>query len=228
MSAIDEDDDVSLEALLALARESWMAEVHTALPARVVSYDGTTQLADVRPLVRRAVPRVDGGTLLEELPIVRAVPVLWPGGGGFFVHLPLTAGDDVLLVIAEADPSRYQATGEASDPVDHRRHHLAHAYAIPVVRPRTRPILSTSESYLSLGLDDGTTIQVGNGVLRLGAAPVSKAARADNVGEHLAAISADLEVIAAAAMSTAANYGTAAKTVLDGSKPIACNIVEVE
>lgn len=230
MTHIDEDDDVSLDELLELAREAHAAELHTGMPARVVSYDASTQRADVRPVVQRTVPRVDGGTHLEDLPVIRSVPVLWPGGGGFAIHCPLAAGDDVYLLIPEQDPQSFLESGTPGAPIDHRRHHLAGAFALPVVRHRGRAIAGTSSTELVMGRDNGTgpAVRISNTAIKVGRNATSKATRADNLDLHLEAISNDLVAIATAAGTTATNYGAAGKLALDGSNPIAATVAEVE
>ena len=202
MTHVDEDDDVSLADLLELARESHAAELHTGMPARVVSYDASAQRADVRPVVQRTVPRVDGGTHLEDLPVIRSVPVIWPGGGGFAIHCPLAAGDDVYLLIPEQDPQAFLESGSPGAPIDHRRHHLAGAFALPVVRHRARAISGAGANELLIGRDGGTgpAVRVGTSTIKIGRNATAKAARADNLDAHLAAISADLDIIAAAAI----------------------------
>lgn len=230
MSEIDADDDVTLTDLLEMARESWHAELHTALPGRVVSYDVDTQRADVRPVVQRTVPRVDGGTALEDLPTIRSVPVLWPGGGGFCFHAPLAAGDDVMLLVPEQDPQQFLETGQASAPLDHRRHHLAGAFALPLIRSRARRIEGASASELVIGHDDGSgpAIRVTASAIKVGRNATAKAVRADNLGTHLAAIADDLDTIATAASVTATSYGSIAKAALDLASPIAATVAEVE
>jgi hypothetical protein len=144
-------DDVSLEDALERLLDAREEELHTALPGRIESYDAAAQVADVTPLIRRAVPRADGGTLAEPMPTIRAVPVVWPRAGDWFLHMPLAPGDTVLLVCCERDLARWRQTGELSDPVDRRAHHLAHAVAIPGVYPRTEPLNDTPIDKLVIG-----------------------------------------------------------------------------
>lgn len=229
---VDLDDVPDAASAADLAFAARMAEVHTILPGRVVSYDSATQRVDVRPMVRRPVPRADGGVLLEELPIVRSVPVVLPGGGGFHVYIPLAAGDHVLLLCGDLDPARFLDTSEPSDPVDHRRHHLAHAFALPVVRPRADAIApDPGPVVMVLGRESGPRVLISETPtprIKAGANATQKAARAGSLDAHLAAISADLVAIAAAAGTVATNYGATGRAGLVLSDPIAATLVEVE
>ena len=107
-------------------------EQFTALPGRVQSYDAATQLADIVPCVRHPVPQPDGTTLCEDLPVIPDVPVLWPRVGAWFFAMTLVPGDTVQLLFNSADIGPWLVgDGSTVNPADLRRHHLAHAVAIP-------------------------------------------------------------------------------------------------
>lgn len=114
------------------AIESRLADVHTAMPGKVKSYDRVTQTADVMPLVNAVAPMADGSDELEELPVIPNVRVLWPRAGGAYLHMPMAAGDYVLLVFNEAAIGHWRAgAGEPAPPGDVSRHSLSYPYAIP-------------------------------------------------------------------------------------------------
>lgn len=158
----DRDDDLRPGDLLDAYREAWAEELHTATPGRVESYTSGAQIADVQPMIRRRLERRDGSPVYETMPIIRAVPIVWPRAGSWFVHMPLAAGDFVLLIMCERDIARWRQTGELSPPLDVRHHHLSHAVAIPGVYPRTGELGggSTPSNALVLGRDGGSTIHV--------------------------------------------------------------------
>lgn len=160
MSGEDVEREWSLEELLAATREADLEELSVAMPGRVESYDAEAQVADVTPLVRRVISRDDGRIVTQQLATVRAVPVCWPRAGSWYLHMPLTAGDSVLLVCCDRDPSRWRSSGLVSDPPDRRTHHLAHAVAIPGVYPRTRELADTPTDELVLGYDGGATVRI--------------------------------------------------------------------
>lgn len=158
----DRDDDPRPGDMLDAYREAWAEELHTAIPGRVESYTAGEQVADVQPMIRRRLERRDGTAVYETMPIIRAVPIVWPRAGSWFVHMPLAAGDFVLLVICERDIARWRQTGDLSPPLDVRHHHLSHAVAIPGVYPRTSELGggSTPSDAFVLGRDGGSTIHV--------------------------------------------------------------------
>jgi hypothetical protein len=152
--------------VLELFEERMLTGIHTALPGRVEQYDPATQRADVQPLIRRRVPKA--GTdrrewVYEDLPLIPSVRVVHPRGGGAFVHLPIAVGDFVLLVFCETGIGHWEAgNGDLSDAGDERRHHLAHAVAIPGFYPASKniPSIDANASELVVGFEGGATVRV--------------------------------------------------------------------
>jgi hypothetical protein len=128
--------------LLQAAAAAQLFELHTSMPGQVVAvHEGADkrQFVDVRPCLRRALEADDASAepfVEEELPILPRVPVGYPQGGGFFVSLPLQAGDFVLLVFSERSIDRWIATASkarqaAVSTGDIGTHSLDGAIAIP-------------------------------------------------------------------------------------------------
>jgi hypothetical protein len=123
----------TLKATIDAGVRHHLANVHTAMPATVVSYDASTGFAKVQPSIKRVY--ADGETV--DLPKIINVPVVFPRAGKAFLHLPVTAGDCVLLVFSEASIDIWKAKGGKVDPQDRRRHALTDAYAIPGGYPKS-------------------------------------------------------------------------------------------
>lgn len=139
--------------ILQTATDRSARHIHTALPGRVVSYDVASQTASVQLVVQ-----VDGETVAP----LGDVPVCWPGGAAGFLHIPLVAGDNVLVVFSEEDYSKWWVTGSVSPPEIQQRHGL-HAIAIPGLNPETTPFPATgghvtlaATNELRLGADDAS------------------------------------------------------------------------
>lgn len=109
------------------------ARIHTSIPGVVVSYDAATQTADVRPAVKSFSRDAKGAITAATQPVIPAVPVAFPEGGGFSITWPLEAGDPVLLVFCERSLDEWRSvTGDDHEPQDPaRRHDLMDAIAIP-------------------------------------------------------------------------------------------------
>ena len=112
--------------------ERYLRELHTALPARVQTYYPDRQEADVVPVVLHPVPQPDGSLRYEEIPPIPCVPVLHPRTKNAFIHLPVAAGDFVLVICTSVHSEFWRAgDGAVQAPGDLRRHHLANAMCIP-------------------------------------------------------------------------------------------------
>ena len=105
--------------------------VNTSIPAEIVKYDYTKQKADVQPLLRK---KYKDGTV-ESLPIITNVPVVFPKGGAFSMHWPLSVGDSMLLVFAQRSLDEWLIDGGEVTPQDPRMMDLSDAIAIPGLMP---------------------------------------------------------------------------------------------
>lgn len=152
--------------------EHALADVHTAMPARVQRYDATTQTADLVPLVRNAVELPDGTIAHEDLPVLPCVPVLWPRTADHFIAFALAPGDMVLVVFCESAIGHWRVgAGGITDPGDLRRHSLSHGVAIPGLFHRgkklanapagsgTNGALQTNDPVLVIG-SDGSGVRI--------------------------------------------------------------------
>lgn len=163
------EDTPDLLDVLAEFERKILDNIHTAMPGRIESYDPATQRADVQPLIRQRVPKADTDErehVYEDLPLIPSVRVLHPRGGGAFVHLPIAAGDTVLLVFCSSGIGHWEAgDGSIQDAGDERRHHPAHAVAIPGMYPAAKNIPSEDArtDELVLGFEGGTAVRLRRG-----------------------------------------------------------------
>lgn len=109
-----------------------LAEVHTCLPGRIVSYNG--RIAVVQPALTKS---LSSGEQLEA-PHIVSVPVCWPcgdsGGGLALISVPLNVGDAVLLHFSERALENW-LSGVDGAPGDPRMFDMSDAFATPVCRP---------------------------------------------------------------------------------------------
>lgn len=105
-----------------------LAELNTAIPARVLGYDPETQQASVQPLLKR---RLKDGRVLSRAPIT-GVPVVFPAAGGGIITFPVEVGDTVLLIFSQRSIDRWvNSDGGEVDPLDNRMHAISDAIALP-------------------------------------------------------------------------------------------------
>lgn len=185
--------------------ETDRTEVHTWLPARVRSYNDGAQTAEIEIGVREVLPSGDDDTpdTVQDFPILVDVPVMHLRGGGYFLHVPLEAGDTGIVMFAETDIGAWRASsdGAPTDPGTGVRHGMAGAIFVPGLHLYGAGLSGGDRGDgITLGREGGPAVKVrtstieagGNAALALGA----------DVKAHLQAIAAALNTIAAAAMST--------------------------
>lgn len=87
-------------------------EVHTAMPAKIVSIDTSSGLATVLPTIKRMT--ADGSTM--DFPQISGVPIVLQQGSGQTVSIaiPVKAGDSCLLIISE-ESLEYWLYGRETD-----------------------------------------------------------------------------------------------------------------
>jgi len=101
--------------------------INTCLPGRVETYDYKTQKATVTPLIKK---KYKDGTV-SPMPIISAVPVIFPRTKTSMIHFPLVQGDGVLLVFSQRSLETWLFKGGESEPGDPRKFDLTDAIAIP-------------------------------------------------------------------------------------------------
>jgi hypothetical protein len=130
--------DPTLRDLLDAHCEAYFAKYHAPILGRVQTYDPATQLADVEPLVILRAEGLD----LTRAPILRGVPVAFPGGAGLSITWPLEPGNPLELIPQDADFGAYWASGVVGRlPTSKRRFSLSDCVAIPVAsRSQVSPL----------------------------------------------------------------------------------------
>jgi len=185
------------QEVLRAAMEYALADVHTALPGRVEAYDPATQKADIKPLLKRLVATEDGDELLEELPVLPQVPIVFPRTTAFHLTFPVEPGDHVLLVFNERSVDNFIAgDGEDTDPDEYRMHDLSDAVAFVGFYPDSKAIAEPSANSLVLGHAEGVSIHVAADKIELGERNAGDAASMDSlVQAELVRIKGELEAI---------------------------------
>ncbi|CDG21074.1 conserved protein of unknown function [Xenorhabdus poinarii G6] len=126
------NSDIASEGSLAgqfmAAFRNLMLNVEDMLPATVVSYDDQTNRAVIKPLVMMATTE---GKTVSRAPLAN-IPVFRFGGGGFFLRVPIRAGDFGWLKANDRDISLiFQRGGQEDQPNTARLHSFSDAMFVP-------------------------------------------------------------------------------------------------
>lgn len=134
-----------------------LSDVHTLLPGRIEEYTAAEGKVAVKPLIQRLSLTEDGEEILEELPIIPDVPVVFPRTQTAFLSLPIKKGDLCAIIFAERSLDNWLASpdGEDTDPDEFRQHDLTDAVCVPGLYPFSKAIVDIDEANLVVGFDEG-------------------------------------------------------------------------
>lgn len=103
-------------------------EMDDMLPAKVISYDDSTNRASVQPMVMQV---ATDGTRISR-PVFPNLPVFRFGGGGFFIRFPIKPGDLGWIKASDRDISLFFQRGcEEDQPNTERIKSFSDAFFIP-------------------------------------------------------------------------------------------------
>ena len=156
--------------------------MRVALPGVVVDFDETAQTASIDLAIQDRIV-LNGKPQYMQIPRLLDVPVVLPRAGGFTLTMPITAGDEVLVVFADMCINAWWASGNASDSkggyigTQHerpRRHDFSDAFAIVGCWNQKRVLSNYSIDAVQLRSDDGNTIiELGNNEVTITAQTVT-------------------------------------------------------
>lgn len=116
-----------------------LLDVRTALPGiiQAINTDGGSLVSvDVQPAIQQLVANPDGtSSTPENLAVIPGVPVVIPSGHstGLSLTIPISIGDDCLIVMADRSIDLWQESGGTQSPVESttpRSHELTDAICI--------------------------------------------------------------------------------------------------
>lgn len=152
----------TLQDMIRGAIEARLANLHTAMPGVVKTYDPKTQTADVQPALKKKY--ADGEVV--NLPLLTKIPVIFPRTAAGYIHLPLEPDDTVLIIFCERSIDSWRMQGGVIDPADYRKHALSDAVCIPGLFARGKEF--EGESTFADFVQADMRVRFGDGFIGLG------------------------------------------------------------
>jgi hypothetical protein len=148
--------------------QGWQADVWTALPGIVQSYDPVAKTCTVQPTIQARVTAADGSKSWVSLPLLLDCPVYFPSGGGYTLTFPITAGDECLVVFSSRCIDAWWQSGGIDIQAATRMHDLSDGFVFAGISstPHVQPNLSTNAVQLRNNAGtvyieiDGTAVKV--------------------------------------------------------------------
>jgi protein gp138 len=147
-------DPANLGSLTGAFREilsKMIQNLDDMLPAKVISYNRTTNLAEVQPLIM--VIKTD--TTIQARATVASIPVLQLGGGNFMLNFNINPGDIGFIKANDRDISLFMQSFTQTPPNTYRKHSFSDAIFIPAPM-HNMTINSEDASNVVLSTLDGT------------------------------------------------------------------------
>ena len=134
------------------------AQMHTAMPGHIVSYNSATMTCSVQVGIQ-GVQRMQDGTRknVSIAPIID-VPVHFPGGGGHTMTFPVKPGDECLIIFSERSIDNWFQHGGTMPPSDFRMHDINDAFALVGTRSQGNTLPNVATDTVQMRSDDGKTL----------------------------------------------------------------------
>jgi hypothetical protein len=171
VSTIEDDNDSTrgpvLSEVIRRHISAAMAEqVRSLIPARVTSYDATTQKVSVKPLINDFHRDEEGALVVEEVPVISGVPVVFLTAGGFTFTVPIDTTTTGALLFSDRSLDRWlSGDGQAAvDPEFYTRSNLADGIFIPGLLTFAAPMSSAPPTDHAMagaiGPDDASHLKI--------------------------------------------------------------------
>lgn len=140
------------------------AQLHTAMPGFIVSYNAQTMTATVQPSIQGIQRMRDGTTKPVTISPIQDVPVHFPGGGGHTLTFPVAANDECLIIFSERNIDAWYQHGGVQAPLDWRMHDITDAFALVGIKSQPNVLGSgggapqASNDTVQLRSNDGQTV----------------------------------------------------------------------
>ncbi|VVE79420.1 Gp138 family membrane-puncturing spike protein [Pandoraea sputorum] len=142
---------------LLLALRGALADVWTALPGIIQSFDPAAMTCTVQPAIQMRARGPDGSVTSIPLPLLVDCPVQFPAGGNCTLTFPVTQGDECLVVFSSRCIDGWWQSSGVQEQAEPRMHDLSDGFVLLGTRSRPRALSGVSTASTQLRSDDGAT-----------------------------------------------------------------------
>lgn len=101
-----------------------LSKVHTNTIGIIESFDPETQTATIQPAIKRVIMTENKETITyntNNYPLLVNVPIVFQGGGDWFITFPVKKGDECIIFSMERSISKWKVNGGIQEPGDLKR-----------------------------------------------------------------------------------------------------------
>lgn len=146
-----------------MAMDGRQAEMWTALPAIVVSFDPAKRTVSVQSALKMQMRDESGTVSWVSMPLMTDCPVFFAGAGGWVLTFPIKQGDEGLLLFGSRCIDAWWQNGGVQQQLEFRMHDLSDGFFLPGIKsvPNVEPSISTTAAQLR-SADGHTYVEVGD------------------------------------------------------------------
>jgi hypothetical protein len=111
--------------------------IRVAMPGIIQSFDADKQTVTVKIAIREHLSFNGKAYEDREIPVLGDVPIYMPRAGNFVLTMPVTIGDECLVIFGDTCIDSWWETGALGNQMDNRRHDLSDGFAI--IGPWSQP-----------------------------------------------------------------------------------------
>ena len=131
-------------------------EMRCAAPAIIKEFDSTKQTVTVQLTTKERI-FIRGIYQYIKIPIIADVPIFMPRAGNFVITMPITIGDECLVVFTDTCiDAWFQTGGEENEQMFQRRHDLSDCFALCGIWNQKQVITDYSPTDLEIRSLDNT------------------------------------------------------------------------
>jgi hypothetical protein len=154
--------------------DSFSSKIRVAAPGIIQKFDAAKQTVEVKIAIRERIN--DAGAMKDvEIPKLVDVPIIHPRSGGFALTLPISVGDECLVVFGDSCMDAWWQSGKVQNPMEKRRHDLSDGFAIIGVgsQPKVLSNYSSNSAQLRNAAGD-VMVEVKGDVVNIGGSTFRK------------------------------------------------------
>lgn len=151
----DERMNIPLIALRRALR-GYRADIWTALPAQVVSYDPAKRTVSLQPTIQAQVQNQEGAWSNVNLPVLPDVPVCFLGAGNYIITVPVKEGDEGVVVFSARCIDAFWQSGGVQPQAESRMHDLSDGMFFPAPLSQAQEIPNVDPDKLQIRTKDGS------------------------------------------------------------------------
>ena len=159
-------------------------EMRCAAPAIIKEFDSIKQTVTVQLTTKERI-FIRGIYQYIKIPIIADVPIFMPKAGNFVITMPITIGDECLVVFTDTCiDAWFQTGGEENEQMFQRRHDLSDCFALCGIWNQKQVITDYSTDTMQIrSLDNVTNIDITDSEINIKSTTVNVEATTVNLGD---------------------------------------------